>query len=103
MKTCAVSRLAAVLLALATPYQVMADAQDDSTPASSAADAPAEQQPTSDVTCLRETGTRIKSRPGRCNGSVGRSYGSEELRATGLPSVGDALQRIDPSIRSLGR
>lgn len=50
--------------------------------------------------CLRETGTRIKRRDGDgCLASPGRSYSRDELQRTGSLTLGEALQRLEPSIR----
>lgn len=48
--------------------------------------------------CVRDTGTRIKSKNRDCLGVAGRSYSAEELRQTGEANPLDALRRIDPSI-----
>ena len=50
--------------------------------------------------CITTTGSRIKSRnKNGCNGEPGRSYDKEDLDRTGAISVGEALERLDPSIR----
>ena len=49
-------------------------------------------------TCPQETGTRLRRKPGECLSIPGRTYGSEELRATGATNVGDGLQRMDPAL-----
>ena len=55
--------------------------------------------------CIRETGTRIKSRVNKArdkngyNGLAGRSYDKDDLDRTGAMTTGEALERLDPSIR----
>lgn len=51
--------------------------------------------------CVKHTGTRLnKSRDKNgCNGEPGRSYSKDDLDSTGANSVGEALERLDPSIR----
>jgi hypothetical protein len=50
--------------------------------------------------CLRETGTRIKRRDGDgCLASPGRSYSRDELQRTGALTLGEALHRLEPSVR----
>lgn len=48
--------------------------------------------------CVRDTGTRIKSKTRDCLGVAGRSYSAEELSRTGQINPADALRRLDPSI-----
>jgi len=48
--------------------------------------------------CVRDTGTRIKSKNRDCLGVAGRSYSAEELSRTGEINPADALRRLDPSI-----
>jgi hypothetical protein len=69
----------------------------DPEPAKPAAET-ADRQTAADPTCLRDTGTRIKRPQGQCNAASGRVYGADDLRATGQPTVGEALRQIDPSI-----
>ncbi|WP_293387342.1 hypothetical protein [Nevskia sp.] len=65
----------------------------DSTPARNDGDAETRQP-----NCVRDTGTRIKSKKRDCLGVAGRSYSAEELRQTGETNPLDALRRMDPSI-----
>jgi len=59
----------------------------------------------SDVTiaktnCITQTGSRIKSTDKKgCNGKPGRSYDKDDIDRTGALTVGEALERLDPSIR----
>ena len=50
--------------------------------------------------CIKETGTRIKRANDKkgCNGLPGRSYDKNDIDRTGALSIGEALQRLDPSI-----
>ncbi|WP_460832256.1 hypothetical protein [Lysobacter humi (ex Lee et al. 2017)] len=54
---------------------------------------------TTDRTCLRQTGTRIRYREGRCSAAIGRSWSRDDLLSTGRPDVVEALRALDPSIR----
>lgn len=51
--------------------------------------------------CVSETGSRIKSGKDKkgCNGLPGRSFGKDDLDRTGAITVGEALERLDPSIQ----
>ena len=51
--------------------------------------------------CIKDTGTRIKRSSDKksCNGLPGRSYDKDDIDRTGALSVGEALERLDPSIR----
>lgn len=59
-----------------------------------------------DRNCLRDTGSRIPvrddDRRGRrdCKPGVGRVYDREDLMRTGETDIGEALERLDPSISS---
>lgn len=67
----------------------------------------AAEQPFKDRHCVRETGSRIivRDRDGRrgCQSGPGRSYDREELLRTGETDIGEALERLDPSITSRRR
>ena len=84
----------AVMLVVAAPAFAAAADPEPAKPAAETAD----RQTAADPTCLRDTGTRIKRPPGQCNAASGRVYGAYDLRATGQPTVGEALRQIDPSI-----
>ena len=47
--------------------------------------------------CLMTTGSRLPQKPAHC-AAFGRSYTEQDLRQTGLTSLGDALRRMDPAI-----
>lgn len=51
--------------------------------------------------CIKETGTRIKAAKDEkgCNGLPGNSYDRDDLERTGANTAGEALERLDPSIR----
>ncbi|MEO8778262.1 MAG: hypothetical protein ABI389_06275 [Rhodanobacter sp.] len=49
--------------------------------------------------CLRHTGSLIPPKRGECINAVGTSYSAEDLRRTGQPNTGAALQMLDPRIR----
>lgn len=90
-----------------TPGQV-APAADTALATQDAATAPAAQDETkrpdlNDRTCLRETGTNIRSRSTssrdrKCIGANGRAYTRDDLQGTGEVDIADALRKLDPSI-----
>jgi len=51
--------------------------------------------------CIKETGSRIKRAKDKkgCNGLAGNSYEREDIERTGTTNVGEALERLNPSIR----
>ncbi len=51
--------------------------------------------------CIKETGTRIKRAKDKkgCNGLPGNSYDRDDIERTGANTAGEALERLDPSIR----
>jgi hypothetical protein len=52
--------------------------------------------------CLQSTGSLIPAKPGTCLPVAGRSYSSQDIRNTGSPTLGPALQQLDPSITVTG-
>lgn len=63
----------------------------------------AEKPKLSNRNCVRETGSHIaKKDKNICNGLPGRSYDREDIERTGAMDIGQALERLDPSI-SIGR
>ena len=51
-----------------------------------------------DRNCIRDTGSLIPAKKGRCLPVTGRSYSQQDLLRTGQPDLGEALQQLDPSI-----
>ena len=63
--------------------------------------APAQRQvlKPGDRNCLQTTGSLIPAKPGTCvAGAPGRSYSRDDIDRTGQPTLGPALQMLDPSI-----
>jgi hypothetical protein len=59
----------------------------------------AEKPNVNDRYCLREIGTRIRSKDKqRCHYSAGRSYSRDDIERTDSIDIGQALERLDPSI-----
>jgi len=52
--------------------------------------------------CIQSTGSLIPAKPGTCLPVAGRSYSNQDIRNTGSPTVGPALQQLDPSITVSG-
>ncbi len=55
-----------------------------------------------DRNCIRDTGSRIPAKKGRCLPVTGRSYSQQDLLRTGRPDLGEALQQLDSSITVRG-
>lgn len=55
-----------------------------------------------DRNCLQSTGSLIPAKPGTCLPVAGRSYSSQDIQNTGSPTLGPALQQLDPSITVSG-
>ncbi|MEY2114211.1 MULTISPECIES: hypothetical protein [Rhodanobacter] len=68
---------------------------------SSQPSAPSAARP-DEYNCIRETGSHIPARQGRCLPVNGRSYTLQELQRTGEPELGRALQKLDPRITVRG-
>jgi hypothetical protein len=75
--------------------------QQPSTPSVSSAPVGPGPHP-GDRNCLQSTGSLIPAKPGTCLPVAGRSYSQQDLRNTGQPNVGPALQQLDPSITVSG-
>jgi hypothetical protein len=50
-----------------------------------------------DVTCLKDTGSRIPADASACS-ATGRSYSNEDISRTGSTTAAGALQLLDPSV-----
>jgi hypothetical protein len=95
---------------VASPFAVSAQSVDAATDADAerveqSAEGPvvgtdAEAAPSvTDRTCLRATGTRIKSRDADgCTGARGRAYSREDIEQTGTTDLGEALRRLDTGV-----
>ncbi|WP_426271000.1 hypothetical protein ACN9MB_05160 [Dyella kyungheensis] len=55
-----------------------------------------------DRNCLQSTGSLIPAKPGTCLPVAGRSYSNQDIRNTGSPTIGPALQQLDPSVTVSG-
>lgn len=113
MKRIMISLLGALAFAAvaqaAGPQPAPAPAADGALATQDANAAPAAQDEAktpdlNDRTCLRDTGTNIRSRSasrkdGKCIGANGRAYTREDLQHTGEVDIADALRKLDPSIR----
>ena len=56
-----------------------------------------------DRNCLQTTGSLIPAKPGTClTGAPGRSYSKEDIDRTGQPTLGPALQMLDPAVTVRG-
>ena len=56
-----------------------------------------------DRSCLQTTGSLIPAKPGTCvTGAPGRSYSKDEIDRTGQPTLGPALQMLDPAVTVRG-
>ena len=49
--------------------------------------------------CLKQTGTRLQQPNGGCSSLPGQAYDRDDLERTGSVTVGDALNRLSPSVR----
>ncbi|HEY2622585.1 MAG TPA: hypothetical protein VGI53_04025 [Dyella sp.] len=56
-----------------------------------------------DRNCLQTTGSLIPAKPGTClTGAPGRSYSKDDIDRTGQPTLGPALQMLDPAVTVRG-
>lgn len=62
----------------------------------------AKKDEVSDRNCLKETGSRLVTRPDskgrKCVNATGRSYTKEDMDRTGAIDLQDALRRLDPAV-----
>lgn len=102
---CAFGAAAQTVSADAQTQVQAAPAQGDaalSADAQAPADAAAGKR-TSNVGCVKETGTNIRPRDPKTGKALcvgpGRSYSREQIDRTGQTDLADALRRLDPSVR----
>ncbi|QNK00330.1 hypothetical protein [Dyella telluris] len=55
-----------------------------------------------DRNCLQTTGSLIPAKQGTCLSVMGRSYSQQDIKNTGSPTLGPALEQLDPSITVRG-
>ncbi len=55
-----------------------------------------------DRACLQSTGSLIPAGHRDCLGVPGRSYSRQDIQNTGEPTLGPALQKLDPSVTIRG-
>ena len=113
------TQLTLLALLVAIGASSAAIAQDTSAPAADAAHmhalpggqvspyAPAQIDPQpvpkpGDRNCLQDTGSLIKPKPGNCLPVHGNSYSKDDIDRTGQPTLGPALQMLDPSVTVRG-
>ena len=53
--------------------------------------------PKTNISCIKDTGSRIKPKEGECRGP-GRTYSREDLDRTGAFDTAEALRKLDPSL-----
>jgi len=56
------------------------------------------QQAGNDRNCLRQTGSHIPPKNGKCIPVPGRSYDKQDIDRTGEQKLGPALRKLDPSV-----
>ena len=77
-------------------------------PVSSPSTLSSAQKPTEQVgrlddrNCLRHTGSLIPAKKGQCLPVSGRSYSQQDIQRTGEPTLGSALQALDPAVTTHG-
>lgn len=85
------------------PVQAQATAQaGKATHAQPTRDARRAVPATDSRNCLRSTGSHIPPPKGECLPVAGSSYTQKEIRRTGAGNLGQALQMLDPSVRTSG-
>lgn len=103
-----------LVLVMALGVAPFAMAQENPLPPAAGATAQSEQQDAArqntsqsplkpgNRNCLQSTGSLIPAKPGTCLPVAGRSYSQQDIRNTGSPTLGPALQQLDPSITVSG-
>jgi hypothetical protein len=98
--------LGAAPIAMAQQNSAVAGATVESAPQDSATQASPQQNQSplkpGSRNCLQSTGSLIPAKPGTCLPVPGRSYSSQDIRNTGSPTLGPALQQLDPSVTISG-
>lgn len=68
------------------------------TPPAASSSAKSTQRPVNDHNCLRQTGSHIPPKDGKCIPMPGRAYNKEDIDRTGERQLGPALRKLDPSV-----
>jgi len=58
----------------------------------------AAQRPVDERHCLRQTGSHIPPKEGKCIPMPGRAYDKKDIERTGETELGPALRKLDPSV-----
>ena len=99
--------LLAILASSAAAQNAKAPAQDartrrveglDTMPYTPPASAKGSKQPGTDHNCLRQTGSHIPPKDGKCIPAPGRAYDKQDIDRTGEQRLGPALRTLDPSV-----
>ena len=99
--------LLAILASSAAAQNAKAPAQDartrrveglDTMPYTPPASAKGSKQPGTDHNCLRQTGSHIPPKDGKCIPAPGRAYDKQDIDRTGEQRLGPALRKLDPSV-----
>lgn len=92
---------ALLLLALAGAAYADNPAPAATAPAAAAPQAPASDSKSQDghTNCMNSTGTHLAKAPGDCKMLHGDSYSRDRLESSGMTETGDALKKVDPSLR----
>ena len=85
--------------AFAAPQSAPAPAQPVAAPNATPTHSPVKP---GDHNCIRDTGSLIPPKKGECLPVTGRSYTKQDIDNTGQPTLGPALQKLDPSITVRG-
>lgn len=67
-------------------------------PPASSAGGKAAQRPVDERHCLRQTGSHIPPKDGKCIPMPGRVYDKKDIDRTGETELGPALRKLDPSV-----
>ncbi|HTC28905.1 hypothetical protein [Dyella sp.] len=86
--------------AMATPQNTPNAGTPTADQAPAAANAPQSNSPIKpgDRSCIRDTGSLIKPKPGQCLPVAGNSYSKQDIDRTGARTLGPALRDLDPAI-----
>ena len=68
------------------------------TPPAASSSAKSAQRPLNDRNCLRQTGSHIPPKDGKCIPMPGRAYNKDDIDRTGERELGPALRKLDPSV-----
>lgn len=95
---CGATAFALPALAQQAPTTQSASQTTPINPAAARTDGGHTVPPVDSRQCIRDTGSHIPPKKGKCLPVAGNSYSAQDIQRTGATNIGQALQMLDPSV-----